>query len=188
MEEKKLKDEIVERIILEATYYSQGKTTVAEAARRFLVSERTFQLDINERIYQAIPQKIVKLKKEIEQTTDTSKKKELEDEILRCRKLPFDLIRAKTQVTIKGNQKGGRIGKRSSSVDLSFLNFIADSLIEEFKYNETPISYSLRDLEAKYGISKSTLYEWFMKYLNNEKKEQIKSIFEYNNTIGKKRK
>ena len=88
------------------------------------------------------------------------------------------------EITKKRIADGGKRGKRKTSYDLNRINSIADDFIENFK--ETPMS--LKELSEKNGIPQSTLYELFMKYLEKEKLAMVKSVFEYNNTIGKSNK
>ena len=178
--EKELSNDMVERIIAEATYYAQGKTTVKEAADRFGVSERTFQLDLNNRLISAINKKIFELN-----NNDSLAEENKSEEILRYRKLPFEVLRAKGKVITRGNIKGGKIGKRGPNNSINVYNEIADFMINSFNAG---ISYSLEDLSHIYDISSSTLYESFMKYLDSDKKERIEEIFEFNGTKGKQRK
>ena len=115
MEEKELKSDVMERVILEATYYSQGKSTVMEASKRFGVCKKTFLDDINNKLYLAVTQKILSLEEKLKNTYDLDEKKYLENEIKRMKVLPFEIIRVKTKAINVGNVKGGKNGKRKSA-------------------------------------------------------------------------
>ena len=110
----KLDEDLMHRILVEATYYAKGNTTIKDTAKRFGVSERTLQLDLNERLTTAVAQYILILKESIEGETEYKKIGITNLMIERYKRLPLEVIRAKTKAITKGTCKGGKISKRST--------------------------------------------------------------------------
>lgn len=153
------KKEILE---YEAMYLIYGNKTMDEAADALKISTRTLQLHINKELKETNPE----LYKEVRKRLD--------------------------EISKQRHSLGGKKGKRTTGYDIEFINQIADELIGNFKDKSSFLKQvgttSLRYLSDRYKIPTSTLYELFMEYLDKEKLDMIKSIFEYNRTIAKRNK
>ena len=153
------KKEILE---YEAMYLIYGNKTMDEAASALKISTRTLQLHMNKELQQINPELYQEVRKKL------------------------DKIAKERQIL------GGKKGKRTTGYDINFINEIADELINNFKDKSSFLKQvgttNLRYLSDKYKIPTSTLYELFMEYLDKDKLDMIKSIFEYNRTIAKRNK
>lgn len=142
-----------------ADFILYGNRTMEEAAIALGISKRTLQLYINTHLKQQDEKLYEKVRQHLE------------------------------NIAQQRHSLGGKIGKRTTSYDKEQIETMADRLIAAFFDDKTPSSVketkTLEQLSSQYKIPKSTLYDLLMKSLDNERKSQIKSIFEYNKTIGK---
>lgn len=70
----------------------------------------------------------------------------------------------------RGRVKGGANGKRQSNISKEEVINLYQQIIDH--------DYTLRQLEEVFGISKSTLYDLFIKYLDKEKLLILQNIFD----------
>lgn len=142
-----------------ADYILYGNKTMEEAAIALGISKRTLQLYINNYLKEQDEELYKKVKEHLE------------------------------HIAHQRHSLGGKIGKRTTSYDTEQIQTMADRLIKDFFDQKTNGQVkevkTLEQLSNEYHIPKSTLYDLLMKSLSSDKKNQIKSIFEYNKTIGK---
>lgn len=146
-----------EKIIYEADFILHGKRTMPEVADALKINIRTLQIHINEKL------------KDIDLNR-------------------YQMVREHlAKITTERQKVGGTIGKKTTSYNMDLVNLMADDMISSYEVmsDSNMQVKTLKDLEAKYNIPTSTIYELFMKYLDKEKLEKIRMIFNYNRSIAR---
>ena len=85
------------------------------------------------------------------------------------KELYIEYLEAARETQKKGRKKGGQIGKRTTEISQETINQLYEYITQD--------DYTLRELEKKFGIPSSTIYDALIKNLSRKQMVEIEAIF-----------